>query len=164
MILVRFADDFVAGFQHRADAERFLADLRERFAEFGLELAAEKTRLIEFGRFAARDRAARGQRRPETFQFLGFTHICAKTRNGRFKLKRITTQKRLRAKLRAVKTELRDAGTCPSPTKGAGWPAWCKGTTTTTPCPTTSRRYAPSENRSSGAGSGRFGVAANAHA
>jgi len=105
VILVRFADDFVAGFQHRDDAERFLADLRERFAQFNLELAAEKTRLIEFGRFAARDRAARG-RRPETFAFLGFTHICATTRNGKFKLKRVTDKKRLRAKLRAVKTEL----------------------------------------------------------
>jgi RNA-directed DNA polymerase len=106
VILVRFADDFVAGFEHRDDAERFLADLRERFAKFNLELAADKTRLIQFGRFAARDRAARGQRRPETFQFLGFTHICATTRNGRFKLQRVTDKKRLRAKLSAVKTEL----------------------------------------------------------
>jgi hypothetical protein len=80
VILVRFADDYVAGFEHREDAERFLADLRKRFAEFGLELHPEKTRLIEFGRFAARDRARRGDRKPETFTFLGFTHICGKRR------------------------------------------------------------------------------------
>ena len=80
MILTRFADDFLAGFEHREDAERFLADLRERFAKFGLELAAEKTRLIEFGRYAARNRQRRGVRKPETFEFLGFTHICGKRR------------------------------------------------------------------------------------
>ena len=96
----RFADDYVAGFEHREDAERFLADLRERLAQFGLELHPEKTRLIEFGRFAAENRARRGDRKPETFDFLGFTHICAKTRNGRFKLKRITSKKKMRAKLR----------------------------------------------------------------
>jgi len=118
MVLTRFADDFVVGFQHRGDAERFLADLRERFAKFNLELAAEKTRLIEFGRFAARDRAARGQRRPETFQFLGFTHICAKTRNGRFKLQRVTSKKRMWAKLREVKTELKRRRHLPVPDQG----------------------------------------------
>jgi group II intron reverse transcriptase/maturase len=106
VVLVRFADDYVAGFEHRDDAERFLADLRERFAEFNLELADEKTRLIEFGRFAAERRQARGRGRPETFDFLGFTHCCAKTQNGRFLLKRITISKRMRAKLREVKTEL----------------------------------------------------------
>jgi RNA-directed DNA polymerase len=116
--LVRFADDFVAGFERRDDAERFLADLRERFAKFNLELAADKTRLIQFGRFAARDRAKRGQRRPETFQFLGFTHICATTRNGRFKLQRVTDKKRLRAKLSAVKTELMRRRHLPIPDQG----------------------------------------------
>jgi RNA-directed DNA polymerase len=107
VILTRFADDYVAGFEHREDAERFLADLRARFAQFGLELHPEKTRLIEFGRFAAENRARRGDRKPETFDFLGFTHICAKTRNERFKLKRITIKKKMRAKLIAVKTEIR---------------------------------------------------------
>jgi RNA-directed DNA polymerase len=107
VILSRFADDYVAGFEHREDAERFLADLRDRFAEFGLELHPEKTRLIEFGRYAAENRARRGDRKPETFDFLGFTHICAKTRNGRFKLKRITIKKKMRAKLSSVKTEIR---------------------------------------------------------
>ena len=107
VVLSRFADDYVAGFEHREDAERFLSDLRERFAEFGLELHPEKTRLIEFGRYAAENRVRRGDRKPETFEFLGFTHICAKTRNGRFKLKRVTSKKKMRAKLRAVKTEIR---------------------------------------------------------
>jgi RNA-directed DNA polymerase len=80
MIVVRFADDYVAGFEHRDDAERFLSDLRERLAEFALELAEEKTRLIEFGRHAATSRASRGVSKPETFAFLGFTHICGKRR------------------------------------------------------------------------------------
>ena len=91
VVLVRFADDYVAGFEHREDAERFLADLRDRFAQFGLELHPDKTRLIEFGRYAAERRQARGDRKPETFEFLGFTHICAKDRHGRFKLKRVTS-------------------------------------------------------------------------
>jgi RNA-directed DNA polymerase len=107
VVLSRFADDYVAGFEHREDAERFLADLRDRFAQFGLELHPDKTRLIEFGRYAAENRARRGDRKPETFDFLGFTHICARTRNGRFKLKRITIKKKMRAKLSLVKTELR---------------------------------------------------------
>jgi RNA-directed DNA polymerase len=107
VIIVRWADDFVVGFEHREDAERFWAELRERLAQFGLELHAEKTRLIEFGRNAARDRQARGLGKPETFQFLGFTHACAKTRkSGRFKLRRITDSKRVRAKLLAIKREL----------------------------------------------------------
>jgi hypothetical protein len=107
VVLVRFADDFLAGFQHREDAERFLAELRERFAEFGLELHPDKTRLIEFGRYAVERRKARGDRKPETFEFLGFTHICAKDRHGRFKLKRVTSKKKTRAKLHSVKTEMR---------------------------------------------------------
>jgi RNA-directed DNA polymerase len=107
VVFVRFADDYVAGFEHRDDAQRFLSDLRDRFAKFCLELHPEKTRLIEFGRFAAENRVRRGDRKPETFEFLGLTHICATTRNGRFKLKRVTSKKKMRAKLRAVKAELR---------------------------------------------------------
>jgi RNA-directed DNA polymerase len=106
MIVVRYADDFVVGFEHREDAERFQAELSERLARFGLELKAEKTRLIEFGRHAARDRAARGLGKPETFDFLGFTHFIGKTRSGRYALKRITIKKRMRAKLKEVKAEL----------------------------------------------------------
>jgi group II intron reverse transcriptase/maturase len=118
MILVRFADDFLAGFERREDAERFLADLRGRFAEFGLELAAEKTRLIEFGRCAVRDRERRGDPKPETFQFLGFTHVCATSRKGRFKLKRVTSKKKMRAKLKSVKTEMRRRMHHPIPEQG----------------------------------------------
>jgi RNA-directed DNA polymerase len=118
VIVVRFADDFVVGFEYRDDAERFWADLRGRLAKFTLELNAEKTRLIEFGRNAARDRQTRGLGKPETFTFLGFTHICAKTRSGRFMLKRITNSKRMRAKLREVKTELRQRRTLPIPDQG----------------------------------------------
>jgi group II intron reverse transcriptase/maturase len=118
VVLVRFADDYVAGFEHREDAERFLADLRERFAEFGLELHPDKTRLIEFGRFAAERRAARGLRKPETFTFLGFTYICAKTRNGRFKVRRITSKKKMQAKLKSVKTEMRKRMHQPIPEQG----------------------------------------------
>jgi nucleoid DNA-binding protein len=118
VILVRFADDYVAGFEHREDAERFLAALRDRFAQFGLELHSDKTRLIEFGRFAARDRERRGDRKPETFEFLGLTHICAKTRNGRFKLKRVTSKKKMRAKLKTVKTEMMRRRHLPIPDQG----------------------------------------------
>ena len=118
VVIVRFADDFVVGFEHRDDAERFWADLCERLAQFNLELNAEKTRLIEFGRNAARDRQARGLGKPETFQFLGFTHVCAKTRKGRFKLKRITDSKRVRAKLRANRLEIRRRMHQPIPEQG----------------------------------------------
>jgi group II intron reverse transcriptase/maturase len=106
--VVRFADDFVVGFQHRVDAERFLAELRERFARFGLELHPEKTRLIEFGRHARQRRGDRGDGgAPETFNFLGFTHSCGKTRKGGFTVLRQTMRTRWQAKLREVKTELR---------------------------------------------------------
>jgi len=118
VMIVRFADDFVVGFEHRDDAERFWADLRERLAQFSLELNAEKTRLIEFGRCAARNREACGLGRPETFQFLGFTHVCAKTKKGRFKLKRITDSKRVRAKLRAKRLEMRRRMHQPIPEQG----------------------------------------------
>jgi group II intron reverse transcriptase/maturase len=118
VVLVRFADDYVAGFEHRGDAERFLADLRDRFAQFGLELHPDKTRLIEFGRFAAQNRERRGFRKPETFDFLGLTHICAEDRHGRFKLKRVTSKKKMRAKLKAVKAEMRRRMHHPIPEQG----------------------------------------------
>jgi group II intron reverse transcriptase/maturase len=104
---VRYADDFVIGFQYKADAARFLFALRERLEKFGLKLHPEKTRLIEFGRFAAGDRKKRGEGKPETFDFLGFTHICSKTRlTKKFKLLRVTIKKRMRAKLQDLKGEL----------------------------------------------------------
>ncbi|NIR89072.1 MAG: group II intron reverse transcriptase/maturase [Gammaproteobacteria bacterium] len=107
VVLVRFADDIVAGFEHRSDAERFLGELRERFAKFALELHPEKTRLIEFGRHAAANRRRRGEGKPETFDFLGFTHACDKTRQGQFIVLRQTKKKRMRRTLKKVKTELR---------------------------------------------------------
>jgi group II intron reverse transcriptase/maturase len=107
VIIVRYADDFVMGFQHQADAERCLQALRTRFAQFGLELHPEKTRLIEFGRFAAERRARRDVGKPETFNFLGFTHICAKTRKRTFTIYRHSIAKRFRAKLQEIKQQLR---------------------------------------------------------
>jgi group II intron reverse transcriptase/maturase len=119
VIVVRFADDFVVGFEHRHEAERFLAELRERFAQFGLELHPDKTRLIEFGRFADRNRRGRGDGKPETFDFLGFTHACGKTRRGKFAVLRQTMRKRWQAKLREVRTELRRRLHDPLPEQGA---------------------------------------------
>lgn len=106
MIVVRFADDILVGFQHRTDADGFRAELSERLGKFALELNPEKTRLIEFGRFAAENRQATGRGKPETFNFLGFTHICGKTRSGRFTVMRRTMRKKMQTKLREVKTEL----------------------------------------------------------
>ena len=108
VIVVRYADDLVVGFENRTEAERFLEEFRERLAKFGLELHPEKTRLIEFGRFAAQDREKRGEGKPETFTFLGFTHYCGKRRsNGAFTVWRKTAKKRMVAKLQAIKAELR---------------------------------------------------------
>jgi RNA-directed DNA polymerase len=107
IIVVRYADDLVVGFQQRTDAERFLKEFRERLAKFGLELHPDKTRLIEFGRFAARNRRQRGEGKPETFTFLGLTHFCGqRIRDGAFIVWRITAKKRMVAKLKAIKAEL----------------------------------------------------------
>jgi group II intron reverse transcriptase/maturase len=107
VIIVRYADDFVVGFKEKADAENFLRELRERLTHFELSLHPKKTRLIEFGRFAESNRSRRGEGRPETFDFLGFTHICDKTCTGHFFIRRKTMKKRLRRKLAEVKDELR---------------------------------------------------------
>jgi RNA-directed DNA polymerase len=108
IVIVRYADDFVVGFQHRDEAERFLKQLRERMAEYGLELHAEKTRLIEFGRFAEGNRKRDGAGKPETFNFLGFTHICGTIwKSGKFTVKRKTAGKRMTAKLRDIAATLR---------------------------------------------------------
>jgi len=108
VIIVRYADDAVLGFQHREDAMRVLRELQERMARFGLQLHPEKTRLIEFGRFAAERRKARGEGSPETFNFLGFTHIWGTHRTtGGFTIIRITISKRMAAKLKQIHAELR---------------------------------------------------------
>src|SRR6516164_4004475 len=107
VIVVRYADDLVVGFQNRTDAERFLVEFRERLVRFGLELHPDKTRLIEFGRFAVRDRKRRGEGKPETFTFLGFTHFCGHLMSsGAFNVWRITAKKRMVAKLAVIKAEL----------------------------------------------------------
>jgi RNA-directed DNA polymerase len=118
MIIVRYADDFIVGFQHEADARRFLDEMRERLQEFALSLHPDKTRLIEFGRFAAANRKQRGLNKPETFNFLGFTFICGKSRQGFFLLKRKTRRDRMQAKLRMVKQEMRRRMHQPIPEQG----------------------------------------------
>jgi group II intron reverse transcriptase/maturase len=119
VVVVRFADDFVVGFEHREEAARFLTELRERFARFGLTLHPDKTRLIEFGRTADRTRRGRGDGKPETFNFLGFTHACSRTRKGQFTVLRTTMRQRWQAKLQAVTAELRQRLHAPIPEQGA---------------------------------------------
>jgi len=119
MIVIRFADDVVVGFQHERDARRFQDELRQRLAKFGLELAQDKTRLIEFGRFAADNRHRQGLGKPETFTFLGFVHICSITSNGKFLLRRHTMAQRMRAKLREINLALKRRMHLPIPVQGA---------------------------------------------
>jgi RNA-directed DNA polymerase len=118
MIILRYADDIVVGFEHEAEARRFWDAMRARLQEFSLSLHPEKTRLIEFGRLAADRRAQRGLGKPETFNFLGFTFICGQTRRGKFLLKRRTRRDRMRARLREIKEELRRRMHQPIPQQG----------------------------------------------
>jgi len=118
MVVVRYADDLVVGFEHEDDARRFLVAMRARFEEFMLSLHRDKTRLIEFGRFAATNRGKRGLGKPETFSFLGFTFICGKSRQGRFLLKRKTRRDRMRTKLEDIKVELQRRMHWPIPEQG----------------------------------------------
>jgi len=107
VILVRYADDAVIGFQHQHEAKLFVQDLRRRLSEYGLELNEEKTRLIRFGRYARQNREERGEGKPESFTFLGFRHVCAENSMGRFEIRRITDGDRRRKKLQELKQELR---------------------------------------------------------
>src|SRR5499427_9246975 len=118
MIIVRYADDLIVGFEHETDARRFLDEMRKRLGEFALSLHPEKTRLIEFGRFAAERRKRRGLGTPETFNFLGFTFICGKTRSGKFQIQRKTRRDRMLAKLRKIKETLRRCMHRPIPEQG----------------------------------------------
>src|SRR5215203_568122 len=118
MIIVRYADDIVVGFQHEADGQRFLSMMRDRLQEFALQLHPDKTRLIEFGRYAAQTRQRKGLGKPETFNFLGFTHICGKTRQGRFQILRKSRRDRRMAKLKEIKNELRRRMHWPIPEQG----------------------------------------------
>ena len=147
VIVVRYADDLVVGFEHRAEAERFLREFRERLAKFGLELHPEKTRLIEFGRFARANRQARGEGEPESFTFLGFTHCCGINSEGNFTIWRQTVRKRMEAKLQQVKQTLRARMHEPVP-QGGGVARACAATvsTNTTPCRATGRACSGSGN------------------
>jgi group II intron reverse transcriptase/maturase len=118
MIIVRYADDLVVGFEHEADARRFLDEMRERLGKYSLSLHPEKTRLIEFGRHAAANRKRRGLGKPETFSFLGFIFISGKSRRGKFQIKRKSRPDRMRAKLQAIKQELRRRMHQPIPRQG----------------------------------------------
>ena len=118
VVITRFADDFIVGFQYRSDAERFLRELKQRLQQFSLELHPEKTRLIEFGRFAASTRKQAGLGAPETFNFLGFTHACGTTGSGKFQIERRTMQKRMTAKLHELKLELQRRRHRPIPDQG----------------------------------------------
>jgi group II intron reverse transcriptase/maturase len=118
VVIVRYADDFVVGFEHREDAERFRIELGERLRKFALELHPDKTRVVEFGRFAAERRARRGEGKPETFTFLGFTHVCTKNRRGWFHLGRVTNRKRMTRKLHEIGTELKARRHDPIPEQG----------------------------------------------
>ena len=152
-LYVRYADDIVMGFEQRADAERFLQEWKERLRKFGLELHPDKTRLIEFGRFAAEDRKRRGEGKPETFNFLGFTHICAKNRKtGGFSVDRKTIRKRLSARLKVVREELRRRWHEPVAEVGKWLRSVVQGYFNSTRCPATSivcRAFGP---KSSGTG------------
>jgi len=118
MIIVRYADDFIVGFEHQVDARFFLDEMRERLGKFALSLHPEKTRLVEFGRYAAERRKRRGLGKPETFNFLGFTFICGKTRAGKFQIRRKTRADRMRAKLQEIKQEMRRRMHQPIPNQG----------------------------------------------
>ena len=106
--IVRYADDSVACFQYKEEAEKYLRSVKERLAKFGLEVAEEKTKILEFGRYAQRDRKARGEKKPETFDFLGFTHYCSNSKDKRFRMKRKTSKKKMRAKLQETKEWLKE--------------------------------------------------------
>ena len=118
VIIVRYADDIVVGFQHEADARRFWEAMRLRFEQFSLALHPDKTRLLEFGRYAAANRMQRGLGKPETFTFLGFIFIYGKSRRGAFQLQRKTRGDRMRAKLREIKEALRKRMHEPIPDQG----------------------------------------------
>jgi RNA-directed DNA polymerase len=129
MIMVRYADDFVVGFEHGSEAELFRQELSERLQKFALRLHEDKTRLLEFGRRAAQQRKQRGERRPETFNFLGFTHICGVSRKGKFQVVRKTMHKRMKAKLKAVKETLRQRRHLPLEEQGKWVSAVLRGHT-----------------------------------
>lgn len=110
--MVRYADDSVACFENKEEAEKYLRSVKKRLAKFGLEVSEEKTKIIEFGRYAQRNRKRRGENKPETFDFLGFTHYCSKSIKGKFRVKRKTSKKKFRAKVQEMKKWLKGRMHC----------------------------------------------------
>ena len=159
VIIIRFADDFVVGFQYQDDAEKFREELRGRLAKFALELHPDKTRLIEFGPHAARLRKARGEGKPETFTFLGFRHIARMTR-GRFWIQRTTDKKKMTAKLKSVKAELMRKRHLPVPEQGRWLASVIAGHQAYYAVPGTRRQSAHSVTGSSATGGTPSGDAA----
>jgi group II intron reverse transcriptase/maturase len=159
MIIVRYADDFIVGFEHHGDGRLFLVQMRERLGKFALSLHPEKTRLIEFGRFAAERRKRQGLGKPETFNFLGFTFICGKTLAGKFQIKRKTRGDRMRAKLKEIKQEMRRRMHQPIPEQGDGWAGLSAATSITTQCRPTVAPWRYSDIMSPISGGVRCGVA-----
>jgi RNA-directed DNA polymerase len=162
VIIVRFADDFIVGFEQEQDAQQFLIELRERFARFGLGLHPDKTRLIEFGRNVGWTRRRRGLGKPETFDFLGLTHICARSKGGRFWVKRITIAKRMRAKLREINIELKRRRHEPLPVQGAWLRSVVHGHLAYYAVPGNTPTVAAFRTQVTRSGTRRYGVAANA--
>lgn len=159
VIVVRYVDDTVMGFEHREEAERFLRDLGERLRKFGLELHPDKTRLIEFGRHAERNRKQRGERKPESFNFLGFTHLCGKTsKQGRFMVLRKTVSKRVRVKLRQIKQLLLARKHDPVQQTGDWLRSVVQGYFNYTRFPATDAAWGSFESRWLGTGGWRCGV------
>jgi RNA-directed DNA polymerase len=142
MIIVRYADDIIVGFEHETEALRFRDAMRERLEEFALSLHPDKTRLIEFGRFAAANRKQRGLGKPDTFNFLGFTFVCSRSRAGKFRVQRKTRRDRMRAKLQAIKQELRQRMHQPTPEQGKWLRQVVKGYFNYHAVPTNSRALA----------------------
>jgi hypothetical protein len=163
VMIVRYADDAVLGFEYREEAERFLEQLGERLRKFGLELHPEKTRLIEFGRYAAERRKKRREGKPETFNFLSFTHICGRNhKTGNFTVQRKTISKRMAAKLKDLKAKLRQRMHARLP----GTVKWLQqvvaGISNITPFPATGRVWKPFAGKCSISGFGRSGGEASA--
>jgi nucleoid DNA-binding protein len=164
VIVVRYADDLVVGFQHRTDAERFLQAFRERLAKFGLELHADKTRLIEFGRFAARNRKQRGEGKPETFTFLGFTHFCGQRSSDRaFIVWRITAKSEWSRSSKPSRPSFNAGSIIVRPRSVHGFEELCWATTNTMPFRATRLSCASLAVAFVGCGGASLSVAANAH-
>jgi hypothetical protein len=159
MIIVRYADDFIVGFQHESDAERFRDEMCERLGKFALSLHPEKTRLIEFGRFAAERRKRRGLGKPETFNFLGFSFICGKLVRGNSRSNGRPERTACGRSCGRSRRACEGACTGRSPNKGNGWGGWSAATSITTPCRPTHMHWASSGTMSPTSGGARCSVA-----